>query len=127
VRWLRGQIFVGSANGTVTALYSPASSVRGVKLCIARPAKRAEPADSLQYSPDMLVITPHALPLFRDTTVRNRDRRMEKLRKDAIMSHKPGARQAHTASISLSVLVSGRDRERETEREGGYAHMLCDA
>jgi hypothetical protein len=126
VRWLRGQIFVGSANGTVTALYSPASSVRGVKLCIARPAKRAEPADSLQYSPDMLVITPHALPLFRDTTVRNRDRRMEKLRKDAIMSHKPGARQALTASISLSLCLYQEETERERQREEGDAHT-CSA
>ena len=75
----------------VSAFYSPTASVRGVKLCVVRAAKRTEPEAELQYSPDMVIITPHALPLFRDTTVRNPQRQADKIRKDAIKSHRPGA------------------------------------
>ena len=103
------QIFVGSANGTVSAFYSPSTSVRGVKLCVVRAAKRTEPDVQIKYSPDMVIITPHALPLFRDTAVRNTKRQMEKIRKDPIKSHKPGACPAWD-SVRLGAAHSRRLR-----------------
>ena len=88
------QIVVGSANGVVSVFYSPTSSVRGVKLCVSRPAKRVEPEAPLEYSPDMVIITPHALPMFRENPLRSQKREFEKIRKDPTKSHRPGTHLA---------------------------------
>lgn len=80
------QIMTGSADGIVTVFYSPTHSSRGAKLPIVKAAKKRAVDD---YEVDRPILTPHALPMFKDeerTTKRKRD----KLRKDPVASHRPG-------------------------------------
>ncbi|KAI9012505.1 WD40-repeat-containing domain protein [Phycomyces nitens] len=80
------QIVTGSADGTVSVFYSPTHSVRGAKLCVVKEAKKRAVDD---YEIDRPIITPHALPMFRDDEPRSSKRKREKLRRDPKVSHRP--------------------------------------
>ncbi|OAD80047.1 hypothetical protein PHYBLDRAFT_105693, partial [Phycomyces blakesleeanus NRRL 1555(-)] len=79
-------IVTGSADGTVSVFYSPTHSVRGAKLCVVKEAKKRAVDD---YEIDRPIITPHALPMFRDDEPRSSKRKREKLRRDPKVSHRP--------------------------------------
>lgn len=71
----------------MAVFYSPTHSVRGAKLCVVKePKKRA--VDDFEI--DRPIITPHALPMFKDDQPRSSKRKREKLRKDPKISHRPG-------------------------------------
>eukprot|EP00455_Lapot_gusevi_P051823 TRINITY_DN7817_c0_g1_i4.p1 TRINITY_DN7817_c0_g1~~TRINITY_DN7817_c0_g1_i4.p1 ORF type:complete len:257 (-),score=72.23 TRINITY_DN7817_c0_g1_i4:32-802(-) len=74
------QIFVGSAEAKIHALYSPSLSQKGVLLCIGKAAKKKDIEDFSNQTG--MILTPHALPMFRDKT----DRRKKK---DARKETKP--------------------------------------
>jgi len=76
----------GSADGIVTVFYSPTHSSRGAKLPIVKAAKKRAVDD---YEIDRPILTPHALPMFKDEE-RTSKRRRDKLRKDPVASHRPG-------------------------------------
>ncbi|KAK4516370.1 uncharacterized protein ATC70_011341 [Mucor velutinosus] len=79
------QIMTGSADGIVTVFYSPTHSSRGAKLPIVKAAKKRAVDD---YEIDRPILTPHALPMFKDEE-RTSKRRRDKLRKDPVASHRP--------------------------------------
>ena len=81
------KIITGSADGSVAVFYSPTHSTRGAKLCVVREEKRRAVDD---YEINRPVITPHALPMFKDDQPRSSKRKREKLRKDPKVSHRPG-------------------------------------
>lgn len=80
------QIFVGCGDGTIKGYYDEKRSMRGAKLCIVktyRKKKQMEMAGTVQ------VITPHALPLFRQDKTRSLRKQMEKDRMDPVKSRRP--------------------------------------
>lgn len=80
------QIFVGCGNGVIKGYYDEKRSMRGAKLCVVktyRKKKQTEIAGSVQ------VITPHALPLFRQEKSRSLRKQMEKDRMDPVKSRRP--------------------------------------
>lgn len=80
------QIFVGCGNGVIKGYYDEKRSMRGAKLCVVktyRKKKQTEIAGSVQ------VITPHALPLFRQEKSRSLRKQMEKDRMDPMKSRRP--------------------------------------
>lgn len=80
------QIFVSCANGVIKCYYDEKRSLRGAKLCgtkTYRKKKQVEVAGMTQ------VITPHALPLFRQEKTRSLRKRMEKERQDPVKSRRP--------------------------------------
>ncbi|CDS07878.1 hypothetical protein LRAMOSA01827 [Lichtheimia ramosa] len=80
------QIITGSADGAISVFYSPTHSARGAKLCVVREAKRQAVDD---YEINRPIITPHALPMFKDDQPRSSKRKREKLRQDPKVSHRP--------------------------------------
>ncbi|KAH7921257.1 hypothetical protein BV22DRAFT_1114517 [Leucogyrophana mollusca] len=86
------QIVTGLANGSVSVLYSPVTSLNGAKLLLAKgaPKKRTiEDMSDALAAPSIL--TPHALPMFRDGEgiVGGTKRRREKERNDPRKSRRP--------------------------------------
>lgn len=80
------QIITGSADGTVTVFYSPTHSTRGAKLCVVKAAKVRAIDD---YEINRPIITPHALPMFKDEEPRATKRKRDKMRSDPVASYRP--------------------------------------
>ncbi|KAI8990292.1 WD40-repeat-containing domain protein [Pilobolus umbonatus] len=80
------QIITGSSDGVVSVFYSPIHSSRGAKLCVVKEAKKRAIDD---YEINRPIITPHALPMFKDDEPRTTKRKIEKMRKDPIASYRP--------------------------------------
>ncbi|KAJ1875355.1 hypothetical protein LPJ55_000711 [Coemansia sp. RSA 990] len=78
------QIAAGLSTGAVVMLYDSDKSRRGVKLAA---SKRARPQAAASSSGP--IITPNALPLFRQDQQTSSKRRREKARQDPVRSHKP--------------------------------------
>lgn len=80
------QIITGSADGIVTVFYSATYSTRGAKLCVVKAAKTRAVDD---YEINRPIITPHALPMFKDEETRPSKKKRDKLRKDPVASYRP--------------------------------------
>eukprot|EP00744_Colponema_vietnamica_P016053 GILI01022508.1.p1 GENE.GILI01022508.1~~GILI01022508.1.p1 ORF type:complete len:507 (-),score=129.06 GILI01022508.1:144-1664(-) len=80
------QIIVASSDGRVRMLYDPVTSTKGALLFVNRKARQKQPED---FNVAMPIINPHALPMYRDSSTKNRKRQREKERLDPIKSHKP--------------------------------------
>lgn len=80
------QIFVGSGNGEIVCLYDERRSRRGAKLCVAKTYRKKQHVEMVGTTQ---VITPHALPLFREEKTRSNRRKIEKARADPVKSKKP--------------------------------------
>ena len=80
------QIFVGCGNGTVKAYYDHKRSLRGAKLCV---VKTHHKANHMEIMSTQQIITPHALPLFRQDRPKSVRKQMEKDRLDPVKSHRP--------------------------------------
>ena len=87
------QILVGSGDGVVRVFYDMQKSFRGAKLCVVK--KRTE-AKQVNYIATQRIITPYALPLFKEDSIRQKStyRQMVKDRKDPVKSHNPDPPQA---------------------------------
>lgn len=80
------QLILGNADGGAYVLYDPDVSEKGALLCA---TKAAPKRSGLVYTGGaMQVITPHALPMFKDEEKDHRKRRREE-RKDPLKSRKP--------------------------------------
>ncbi|KAJ2800404.1 hypothetical protein H4R20_004076 [Coemansia guatemalensis] len=79
------QIATGLTTGAIAVMYDD-SSTRGVKLCI---GKRLQPRQASESSSVGQIITPHALPLFREEKPMMAKRRRDKAREDPMISQKP--------------------------------------
>ncbi|KAI5991495.1 hypothetical protein EDD15DRAFT_2447662 [Pisolithus albus] len=86
------QILTGLSNGTISVLYSPVTSINGAKLLLAKGApKRPTVEDLSDALAAPAILTPHALPMFRDGdgVVKGTKRRREKDRMDPRKSRRP--------------------------------------
>jgi hypothetical protein len=99
------QIIIGAGDGNIHLYYDVAKSHNGAKLCLGKPKKirqvkifffLSESVDFLNFyglKHDVMstvrVITPHALPMFREDKPRSTRRAMEKARKDPLLSKQP--------------------------------------
>jgi len=81
------QLVVGDSKGDVHMFYNPNVSAKGALLCATKAAKFTGLAKG--DTGIGVIINPHALPMFRDEKVRSKKRKLEKLRKDPVASHKP--------------------------------------
>ncbi|XP_019387524.1 PREDICTED: WD repeat-containing protein 70 [Crocodylus porosus] len=80
------QIMVGTGNGLAKVYYDPIKSQRGAKLCVVKTKRKARQAETLTQD---YIITPHALPMFREPRQRSTRKQLEKDRLDPVKSHKP--------------------------------------
>ena len=85
------QIVTGLANGQICVLYSPQTSVNGAKLPLNKgPPRKATIEDMSDAVSAPTIITPHALPMFRDGEIaRGSKRKREKDRMDPRKSRRP--------------------------------------
>ncbi|XP_063976975.1 gastrulation defective protein 1 homolog [Diachasmimorpha longicaudata] len=80
------QIFVGCGNGIVKAYYDSKRSLRGAKLCV---VKAHHKQNHIEMMSTQQIITPHALPLFRQDRPKSVRKQMEKDRLDPVKSRRP--------------------------------------
>ncbi|KAG2160075.1 transcription factor [Suillus bovinus] len=86
------QIITGLANGTISVLYSPERSLNGAKLLLSKGApKRPTIEDLSDALAAPTILTPHALPMFKDGEglVKGMKRKREKDRMDPRKSRRP--------------------------------------
>ncbi|XP_067340602.1 WD repeat-containing protein 70 isoform X1 [Channa argus] len=80
------QIMVGTGNGLAKVYYDPIKSHRGAMLCVVKNKRKERQAETLTQE---YIITPHALPMFREARQRSTRKQLEKDRLDPKKSHKP--------------------------------------
>uniref|UniRef100_A0A3Q3WIY2 WD repeat-containing protein 70 n=1 Tax=Mola mola TaxID=94237 RepID=A0A3Q3WIY2_MOLML len=80
------QIMVGTGNGLAKVYYDPVKSHRGAMLCVVKSKRKQKQAEMLTQD---YIITPHALPMFREARQRSTKKQLEKDRLDPKKSHKP--------------------------------------
>lgn len=80
------QIFAGTGNGIVKCFYDEKRSLRGATLCATKTQRKVQHAEIIS---SQQVITPHALPLFRQERRKTSRKQMEKDRLDPIKSKRP--------------------------------------
>ncbi|KZT21698.1 hypothetical protein NEOLEDRAFT_1164515 [Neolentinus lepideus HHB14362 ss-1] len=85
------QIVTGLADGSIHVLYSPVTSINGAKLLLNKgPAKKPTIEDMSDALAAPTIITPHALPMYRDGDAgRGSKRKREKERMDPRKSKRP--------------------------------------
>lgn len=104
------QIFVGCGNGIVKCYYDNKRSLRGAKLCIVKTNRKKQ---TMEVVSSQQIITPHALPLFRQEKLRTSKKKMEKDRLDPVKSRRPdlpitsgqGGRVAASGSTLSSFVI----------------------
>ncbi|KAI8433157.1 hypothetical protein MSG28_014001 [Choristoneura fumiferana] len=104
------QIFVSCGNGVVKCYYDQKRSLRGAKLCMVKTHRKKH---SVEVVSSQQIITPHALPLFRQEKLRTSKKKMEKERLDPVKSHRPdlpitsgqGGRVAASGSTLSSFVI----------------------
>lgn len=80
------QIFVGCGNGIIKCYYDHKRSLRGAKLCIVKTNRKQK---QMEVVSSQQIITPHALPLFRQERRKTSRKQMEKDRLDPVKSRRP--------------------------------------
>ena len=80
------QILIGCSNGSVHVFYDEATSNLGAKLCNTKTTKVNKKAHA-NHKPQ--IITPHALPMFKEEKVKNKFVQELKDRKDPMKSRRP--------------------------------------
>lgn len=80
------QIFVGCGDGTIKGFYDERKSLRGSKLCVVKTYRKKKQVEVMGTTQ---VITPHALPMFRQEKTRSHRKKMEKERLDPVKSRRP--------------------------------------
>ncbi|KAF8951110.1 hypothetical protein BGZ52_000257, partial [Haplosporangium bisporale] len=80
------QIIAGNADGSARVYYDPDVSSKGALLCASKAPKKRAVDD---YEIDRPIITPHALPMFKEEKIRSNKRKQEKMRSDPVASHRP--------------------------------------
>ncbi|KAG0355571.1 hypothetical protein BG005_005502 [Podila minutissima] len=114
------QIIAGNADGSARVYYDPDVSSKGALLCASKAPKKRAVDD---YEIDRPIITPHALPMFKEDKIRSNKRKQEKMRSDPVASHRPempltGPGKGGKVGISLTQHVLTdvvKDRLREED------------
>lgn len=80
------QVFVGTGNGLIKCYYDERRSLRGATLCVVKHHRKAQHSEIVS---SQQIITPHALPLFRQERRKTSRKQMEKDRLDPVKSKRP--------------------------------------
>ncbi|XP_069704129.1 gastrulation defective protein 1 homolog [Periplaneta americana] len=80
------QIFVGCGNGTVKVYYDNNRSMRGAKLCVVKTRRKVKQVEVVAAQQ---ILTPHALPMFRQEKPKSIRKQMERDRQDPVKSRRP--------------------------------------
>ncbi|KAK7793199.1 hypothetical protein R5R35_012840 [Gryllus longicercus] len=80
------QIFVGCGNGTVKLYYDEEKSMRGAKLCVVKTRRKVK---QMEVVAAQQILTPHALPMFRQEKPKSIRKQMERDRQDPLKSRRP--------------------------------------
>ncbi|KAJ9587782.1 hypothetical protein L9F63_018808 [Diploptera punctata] len=80
------QIFVGCGNGTVKVYYDNNRSMRGAKLCVVKTRRKVKQVEVVAAQQ---ILTPHALPMFRQDKPKSIRKQMERDRQDPVKSRRP--------------------------------------
>lgn len=80
------QIFVGCGNGIVKVYYDNNRSLRGAKLCVVKSQRKVKQVGVVAAQQ---ILTPHALPMFRQEKPKSIRKQMERDRHDPVKSHRP--------------------------------------
>ncbi|KAG0026486.1 hypothetical protein BGZ82_009451 [Podila clonocystis] len=113
-------IIAGNADGSARVYYDPDVSSKGALLCASKAPKKRAVDD---YEIDRPIITPHALPMFKEEKIRSNKRKQEKMRSDPVASHRPempltGPGKGGKVGVSLTQHVLTdvvKDRMREED------------
>ncbi|KAJ1949792.1 hypothetical protein FBU59_000988 [Linderina macrospora] len=95
------QIAVGSTDGSVTILFDPETSQKGAVLCADKKPRRKHIDDQVTTS-SMKIITPHALPMFREDRPMSAKRRREKQIKETQKPRQPVHGHGHGGEIGIN-------------------------
>lgn len=104
------QIFVGCGNGEVRAYFNESKLARGAQLCASKTRKKAKHVEVVAAQQ---IITPHALPMFRQDRPKLLRKKLEKDRLDPVKSKRPdlpihsgqGGRVAASGSTLSSYVI----------------------
>nr|CAG4651680.1 EOG090X0364 [Triops cancriformis] len=116
------EILVGCGNGQIKVFYDDKLSQRGAKLCMSKMKKKERATEVVSTSH---IITPHALPLFKQDRPKSSRRVMEKLRKDPVASHRPDL-PVYTRGSGGRVAASGSTLSSYIVRNLGISNRLDD-
>ncbi|ELU41479.1 transcription factor [Rhizoctonia solani AG-1 IA] len=120
------------SDGSVRVLYSPNASTNGAKLCVTRAPKKVTIEDISAALRDAPILTPHALPMFKEDEGRSGQRRRDKDRSDAVKTRKPmppvngpgrGGRVGASATQHI-VQHMFRDTSRDEDVSGLFIFVL---
>ena len=136
------QIFVGLGNGVIKGFYDEKRSMRGAKLCVVRTYRKKKHAEVVGSAQ---IITPHALPMFRQEKSRSLRKKLEKDRMDPMKSRRPdlpitsgqGGRVASSGGTLSSYVIRNLGLSKRVEddqdpreailkyaKEGKYLHTI---
>lgn len=80
------QLFVGCGNGMIKCYYDDKRSIRGAKLCVTKAYRKKK---QMEVAGVAQIITPHALPMFRQEKTKSLRKKLEKDRLDPMKSRRP--------------------------------------
>jgi len=81
------QIFVGCSDGNIRVFFDPTKSKSGATLCVGKvKKKRFDPGEQLIKSQ---IITPHALPMYREKRAKSMKKVKQEMRADPSLSKMP--------------------------------------
>ncbi|CAG5122060.1 unnamed protein product [Candidula unifasciata] len=80
------QMVVGCGDGSAKLYYDPQKSHRGAMLCVIKKERKVKQAEIMAAQN---IITPYALPMFRQGRPTSTRKQEEKVRKDPVKSHRP--------------------------------------
>jgi len=80
------QLMVGCGSGVCKVLFDPDKSHRGALLCA---GKKKSKGKQMEVVKNTQVITPHALPMFREPRQKSTHKQIEKARQDPKLSRRP--------------------------------------
>jgi WD repeat-containing protein 70 len=83
------QIFATTSKGACHILYSPNKSIHGALLPLAKMPKTTPREQVYTSNLPPMIMTPHALPAFKDQDYHQTKRQQEKARMDPVKSHRP--------------------------------------
>lgn len=97
------QLFIGTGNGLIKGYYDERRSLRGATLCASKIHRKAQQSEIVSTQQ---VITPHALPLFRQERRKTSKKQMEKDRLDPVKSHRPDLPITSGQGMQLNYLTN---------------------
>jgi len=124
------QLMVGCGDGKIRLIYDPELSHNGAVLVAGKKKKRAK---QMEVVTSQQIITPHALPMFREERHKSSRKQEERDRKDPIKSNQPelpvgkagsGGRVAAGGSTLSSFIIRNMGKRNLVHEEGNPREAL---